>query len=242
MLKNLSEHPTRMDREAMIAETRKAVAASINTDTLIIHAISTLEQLERIANQAVKKAREWYAAYNPEFEHGIEHDAFLAGAAEAIPGEGSMGGRLAEQDREALFTHVGAVKHLSEHTKELRAYIERRMTEHCPNLSELAGPVMAARLLNHAGSLQRLATMPSGTIQLLGAERALFRHLRDKRRHRSPKYGLIYNHPVVQRGGGKAARMLADKLSLCARLDYFKGERKADAYVAQLAGRFGGWQ
>ena len=84
--------------------------------------------------------------------------------------------------------------------------------------------------------MTRLALLPASTIQLLGAEKALFRHL--KTGARSPKYGILFEHQIIQKAQrknrGKAARMLADKLSLCARLDFFKGEFKADQYEKEI--------
>ena len=113
------------------------------------------------------------------------------------------------------------------------------MTKYCPNLLELAGATIAARLIELGKGLKHLALLPASTVQLLGAEKALFRHL--KTGSRSPKYGVIINHPLIQKAPrdkrGKAARMLADKLSLCARLDFFKGEFKALDYRIELEGK-----
>jgi nucleolar protein 56 len=110
------------------------------------------------------------------------------------------------------------------------------MGKYCPNLLELAGATIAARLIELGKGLKHLALLPASTVQLLGAEKALFRHL--KTGSRSPKYGVIINHPLIQSAPrdkrGKASRMLADKLSLCARLDYFKGEFKAPDYRKEL--------
>jgi nucleolar protein 56 len=92
-----------------------------------------------------------------------------------------------------------------------------------PNLSLLAGPILAARLISRAGGLKRLAEMPSSSIQIMGAEKALFKHL--KGQAASPKHGIIYRHPAVnaapKRLRGRVARALAGKLAIASRLDYF---------------------
>ena len=118
--------------------------------------------------------------------------------------------------------------------------------ELAPNLSSLAGSVLAARLISRAGGLRRLAGMPSSRVQIMGAEKSLFKHL--KGHAPSPKHGIIYRHPAVigspKRLRGKVARALAGKLAIAARLDYFGAgtfcrisksslESRLDRYQAQ---------
>ncbi len=110
--------------------------------------------------------------------------------------------------------------------KNLGEFIEKDMKEELPTFTELAGHLLGARLLSKAGSKRKLAFIPSSTMQLLGAEKALFNHLKHKAD--PPKHGLIFNHPLVQKvpkdKRGKAARQLANKLSMAARIDYFSKE------------------
>lgn len=232
-------------RTALIAETKQAIAASVTPEESIIHAITTLDQLEQASHRLVKKAREWYALRHPELERRVrEHEQFLAAALAPTESKSEMGAELDEEAERALTRLLQSVQCLYAERDALLAYIERAIREAAPNLALLATPKLAAQLLAKAGSLKRLATMPSGTLQLLGAETALFRHLRNKR-HRSPKYGLLFQHPLIQKvppkSRGKAARALADKLSLCAKLDYFKGEQKAAEYKKMLAQKFTSW-
>jgi nucleolar protein 56 len=102
--------------------------------------------------------------------------------------------------------------------------------ELAPNLSSLAGPILAARLISRAGSLRLLAGMPSSRVQIMGAEKSLFKHL--KGNAPSPKHGIIYRHPAVigspKRLRGKVSRALAGKLALAARLDYYGAGRSVD--------------
>ncbi len=232
-------------RKALLTETRRKVSAAVGEDTLIIQAVTTLDQLERAANGLVKKGREWYAAYDPETEKAAkEHDAFLAASKDGTRPKETMGGTLTAADKAAMDSYLDTLRTLTAERDALAAYVEEKMKVHCPNMTLLAGSRIAAQLLSHAGSLQRLATVPSSTMQLYGAETALFRHLKD-RSHKAPKYGVLFNHPLVQkvnpRERGKAARSLADKLSLCARLDFFKGELKAAEYKRLLAEKFTDW-
>ncbi|MFH1638532.1 MAG: hypothetical protein ABIB71_08960 [Candidatus Woesearchaeota archaeon] len=89
-------------------------------------------------------------------------------------------------------------------------------------LLESAGPIISARLIRNAGSLKKLSSMPSSKIQLLGAEKALFTHL--KTGSKAPKHGIIFNHFSIKESEnkGKAARKLASKIAIAARVDYFK--------------------
>ncbi len=241
-------------RQQLLQETRQKVAASVDDDQLIIQAVTMLDLLEQSANKLAKKVREWYGLRLPELDKSVkEHPEFLARATSGstadllkslgVSDERTMGGMHGKNDEKAVDEALNAVKALYDERERLLAYIEEKMQTRCPNVTILAGGKIGAQLLSHAGSLERLASVPSGTLQLYGAETALFRHLRDKRRHRSPKYGVIFNHPLVQKAKqeerGKAARALADKLSLCAKIDRFHGDLKAQEYKAALEKRFG---
>ncbi|MFA5763301.1 MAG: RNA-processing protein [archaeon] len=118
------------------------------------------------------------------------------------------------------------IENIEKEKIELSEFIEANMQKELPTFSTLAGAVLGARLLAEAGSKKRLAFCPSSTMQVLGAEKALFNHL--KRKADCPKHGHIFNHPLIQKipkpKRGKAARILAGKLSIAAKLDYFGTE------------------
>jgi len=132
--------------------------------------------------------------------------------------------------------------------EEAREFIEDRAPELAPNLSSLAGPVLAARLIALAGGLDELARMPSGTVQVLGAEDALFRHLHGDAP--PPKHGVIYVHPYVRgtraEERGSAARAVAGKLTIAARVDRYAGDLRPgladelDEKIDRIRGRDGG--
>jgi nucleolar protein 56 len=120
--------------------------------------------------------------------------------------------------------------------KSLTKYVETKATEAMPNFSAVAGPLLGARLLSVAGGLDRLAMMPSSTIQLLGAEKALFRHLKGE--GKAPKYGILFGHPLIQQAPkeqkGKVARLLAAKLSMASRIDKFSGKDQGESMRKEL--------
>lgn len=229
--------------------TKQALKSSVNEDYLIIQAIANVTELDKVTNLLTKRLREWYSLYFPELSKRISHnDAFVelivskskTELMKELKLEQSMGSELAKM-------HLEEINNLAEETHRLynlremhEAYLEKVMKKYCPNLLELAGVGIGAKLIELGKGLKHLALLPASTLQLLGAEKALFRHLKTK--SRSPKHGIIINHPFVQKAErknkGKAARMLADKLSLCARLDYFKGEFKGEEYRKELEAKF----
>jgi nucleolar protein 56 len=122
------------------------------------------------------------------------------------------------------------VRDLDDEAQALRNHVERTAPEIAPNLAALAGPVLAARLIALAGGLKQLARKPAGTVQVLGAEEALFAHLRGQAP--SPKHGVIFTHEAVSgthpEHRGSAARALAGKLSIAARIDHYSGDRRPE--------------
>jgi nucleolar protein 56 len=138
----------------------------------------------------------------------------------------SIGAEIGESDLAIIVGFARSLKSLQESRKSITEYVDMKMGEIAPNLRDLCGYSLGAKLIAHVGSMKRLAMLPSSTVQIIGAEKALFRHL--KTGENPPKHGLIYQHPDV-RGAkwwirGKIARALAAKISLAARKDVFSGE------------------
>ncbi len=227
--------------------TKKAIREAVSEDNFIMQAIANINELDKVSNTLSKRLREWYAFYAPEVVEKIRDHAHFAELISTktkkelfqelkINPADSMGAEMDKAHVEEMILLANEIKKVYELRLQHEKYLHFVMEKYCPNLAELAGVTIGAKLLELGRGLKAVALLPASTIQLLGAEKALFRHI--KTGARSPKYGIIINHPLIQNAPktskGKAARMLADKLSLCARLDYFKGEFKAKEYRKEL--------
>jgi len=135
----------------------------------------------------------------------------------------SMGTDISDFDLNSLSQFTDRVIHLTEYRQKLHAYLMKKMNDCAPNLAALIGELVGARLIAHAGSLTNLAKYPASTVQILGAEKALFRALKTK--SNTPKYGLIYHSTFIGRASlknkGRISRFLANKASLASRIDSF---------------------
>lgn len=238
-------------RENNIAFTKKQVKESVSPDQFIIQSISAIEELDRLANMLSKRLREWAGWWVPETSRILhDHASFARAVAEQdqqtllaeareTP-EHSMGAVLSEKDIAPIKAQAAAICQAAATRLQHESYLKSVMQEACPNLTCLAGHMIGAKLLAHAGSLRRLAEMPSSTVQMLGAEKALFRHMRTGAR--PPKYGVIFSHPLIQSGKradqGRIARAIADKISIGVRVDFFKGRFVGDRLKNELELRF----
>jgi len=214
-------------REASVRATRRAVRERERADDQqLAQAIRAMDDCLSTANELAERATEWGRTLFDDVGTGIEGARDLADREPSDPAE-----------REAVDL-ARRVDDLAAQADRLRRFVERTAPTVAPNLSALAGPTLAARLLSLAGSLQTLARKPSGTVQVLGAEDALFAHLRGGAP--SPKHGVIYTHEAVRgtrsEDRGSAARALAGKLSIAARIDHYSGDRRPEL-DAELAER-----
>jgi nucleolar protein 56 len=220
-------------REATINLAKAAVKASIGPDVHLGQAVRAYDDLVSTNNLLSERLREWYGLHFPELENVLGGDAYvravanIGARADVLSSMNlkmdSIGSEIEPEDLSSLRTLASALRECMESRGKIERYLELRMNDVAPNISALVGPVLGARLIMQAGSLQRLASMPSGTIQLLGAEKAMFRHLKEG--SRPPKHGILFQHPSVhvappwQRGA--IARALASKLCLAARADTY---------------------
>ncbi|KAI9676927.1 MAG: snoRNP complex protein nop56 [Caeruleum heppii] len=222
-------------------------------DNHIIQAIATLDHLDKAVNTFSMRVREWYSWHFPELIKIVSENQKYARAALFIGDKKtlsddslhelaavvdddadiaqsiidaarvSMGQDIAETDLENIASFAKRVVSLSQYRKSLHAYLVSKMGIVAPNLATLIGEVVGARLISHAGSLTNLSKYPASTVQILGAEKALFRALKTK--GNTPKYGLIYHSSFIGRAGmknkGRISRFLANKCSIASRIDNF---------------------
>ncbi|AQL41459.1 nucleolar [Halorientalis sp. IM1011] len=206
-------------REATLDAGRAAVTEREGAeDQQLVHAVRAMDDCRRQANELAERVAEWGGSRFEDAGTGVEYARELAERDPETAG-----------DRRAV-SLARRVVELDEEADALREYVETTTPEIAPNLAALAGPVLAARLLSLAGGLESLAKKPSGTVQVLGAEDALFAHLRGDAP--SPKHGIIYTHDAVRgtrpEDRGSASRALAGKLSIAARIDHYSGDRRPD--------------
>jgi nucleolar protein 56 len=214
-----------------IAKAKLSISLIERRDKLIVQIVSALSDLEKILNAMSERLREWYGLHYPELEIK-DHERFAEKIAETGQREGfedfekSMGMKLKEEDVKVLKDYAGQLKAMYVLRKNIEKYLEKIVPEEIPNLNAMLGSILAARLLSLAGSLERLAKMPSSTIQLLGSEKRLFKFLKSKEKDkRPPRFGLLYLHPDISTNKrelqGKIARLLSSKLALAARADFY---------------------
>ncbi|OVA15046.1 Nop domain [Macleaya cordata] len=215
-------------------------------DTMIIQAIGLLDDLDKELNTYAMRVREWYGWHFPELAKIVQDNILYAKAvklmgnrvnaadldfSEILPEEVetelkeaaviSMGTEVSELDLINIKELCDQVLALSEYRAQLYDYLKSRMNTIAPNLTALVGELVGARLIAHGGSLLNLAKQPGSTVQILGAEKALFRALKTK--HATPKYGLIYHASLIGQAApklkGKISRSLAAKAALAIRYD-----------------------
>ncbi len=243
-------------KKKAIAASKKAVVEEVGPDRLAIEAVALYEDLDHNINLFATRLREWYSVHFPEaariLKDNREFTEFVekcgerktmtskklvsAGLSdkkiESIEKakEGSIGIEITKQDLKEIQKLASTILAIEDERDSVLDYLGKKMNEVAPNINSLVGETVGAKLLARAGSLRKLAMMPASTIQVIGAEKALFRHLKNKS-IRPPKHGIIYQFPQIRSAPanerGKIARALAGKLAIAAREDYF-GNKKVD--------------
>ncbi|KAJ1656923.1 Nucleolar protein 56 [Dispira simplex] len=237
------------------------------SDNMTIQAIAILDQLDKDINTFAMRIREWYSWHFPEMSKLVSDNgqyarlANLIGnkstlseeqldAIEDIVGDPSKAKQILEVSRSSMGTDISEVDLLNirnfatrlgslvDYRKSMHEYLISKMNHVAPNLAALIGEMVGARLIAHAGSLTNLSKYPASTVQILGAEKALFRAL--KTRGKTPKYGLIYHSSFIGRAGaknkGRISRFLANKCSVASRIDCFS-ERPTRKFGEALRGQ-----
>jgi len=238
----------------------KVTKVSESPDLHIIQAINSLDEVDKIANALSSRLREWYGLHFPELENIIDSingyaQIVLAGKRDKLTksvfenagfpdskvemlnlvSSKSRGGDISEKNLAIVQSMAKQMLELHDLRKNLEEHVESEMSSVAPNLSAILGPAVGARILGRAGSLSKLASMPASTIQVIGAEKALFRSL--KTGAQPPKHGILFQHPMVHAAPrwqrGKIARAIAAKAVIAARVDVY-GEGLNETLLEKL--------
>jgi nucleolar protein 56 len=214
---------------------KKTAMEEVGHDRHLSEAITAYEEMREMVNSAEVRLYSWFGLHYPELYDILKGKDYLQtisryGDRPAIQAalslsDNSIGTELMAGEREMLMLAASLALRIEEAAEELGSFIDERAAEEFPNLSALLGPKLACRIVRGAGGLERLSSMPSGTIQLIGAEKALFRHL--NRGRKPPKHGIIFQEPLIHSSPkqfrGRIARRLSGSIAIAARLDHFGG-------------------
>ncbi|MFH1784837.1 MAG: NOP5/NOP56 family protein [Candidatus Micrarchaeota archaeon] len=238
-------------RERFLKRTRQAVMEALKSRDMLLGTVTrTIEDLDKTINLLGEKLEDWYGIYFPEFKAddklqfakatlAIDRSNLDEKELSSILGQNkslevvekakkSLGVQLSQKDLSECLALSKTIISLEKLREDYEGYQKELAEELCPNLSEVAGPDIAAKLVSHMGTLYRLAILPASAIQVIGAEKALFKHLKN-RKVPPPKHGIIFQHAKISSSPksirGKIARTLANKLSLAAKADAFSKRR-----------------
>lgn len=230
----------------------KIAEESTRLDVQAIQAIQSIDELDKMINVIGTRVKEWYSIHFPEilqfYDDPLELCKFVSevgdrrrllkespiiskfseGRRKAIleAAKNSRGGSFREADIERVQSLANLVIETSEVKRKMTEFLENIMEKIAPNLTKIVGPTIGARLIAKAGGLEELAKLPSSTIQILGAEKAIFRAL--KTGAKPPKHGIIFQHSLIHGSPkwqrGRIARALASKIAIAARVDFYRGE------------------
>ena len=224
-------------QETIMKIAKTEVKESVKPDEIIIQASDSVQELDRSISLLSKRLREWYGLKNPELAYSAEDNARFVKELLEDKKESEMGAALNKEDIEEIRAAAAEVIRLSELREKQEAYVQKKMKQECKNIESIAGAAIGAKLLSNAGSLKNLAMMPATKLQILGAERSMFNYLKKKTK-KMPRFGILHEHKLIsssqEKNKGKAARLLADKISIAARVDYFKGEFIGDKLMKEI--------
>ena len=232
--------------QAMVNLGKLRTSEPIPRDRNIVQAIRHLDDLVETCNLMNERLHEWYGLHFPELGDHAKDAAYCGLIAKHGERSGimrelgldmeSIGSEMNGTDMNIIKDLANTLCRIYEERDRTEAYISELVNEAAPNMCALTGGPLAARLISSAGGLDRLASLPSSTLQLLGAEKAMFRHLRSGKR--PPKHGIIFQHPDVHRAPywqrGKISRALAGKTLTAAKVDRYKGEFIGDELLKDL--------
>lgn len=211
-------------------------------DKYLIQAINSIDDIDDSISKLVERIRDWYSLYFPELDIIQNNESYIKLISENTSKkdiieqvqdkfqdydtENIIEDEISEDDLKILNDYATSIYSLQKTRKNIEKYIKDKMEKLAPNLTDLVGSSLGAKIISHSGGLEKLASYPSSTVQIMGAEKALFRHL--KTGANPPKHGLIYQHPKVRTSKwwnrGKIAKKLSLKISLAVRKDVYSKE------------------
>ena len=235
--------------EAMLRLGKMRTSEPIAKDKNLVQAIRNLDCIIESMNSMNERLHEWYGLHFPELGDLAKDRAYSAliekhGDRRGIIKElkldiESIGSDMCDNDMEEMKKLAATLCSLYDEKTRTEEYISRIVSEVCPNMCAVLGGPLSARLISLSGGLGRLVTLPSSTIQLLGAEKAMFRHLKSGKK--PPKHGVIFQHPDIHRAPywqrGNIARALAGKALIAAKVDNFNGEFIGDKLASDYKKR-----
>lgn len=209
-----ADYLTRLQAVCMAAAERSVREHYSGKDAELLQMVRTLDEMDTVVNLLSERAADWYMVRHPAFSRKYRRTP-----------ANILVRTIREKSRGALGRVAGEIEQLADTRTALAKEVSARANEVMPNTSALIGGLVAARLMANAGGLLPLSRLPASAVQVLGARTALFAHL--KTHTPSPKHGIIFQHRRVHNAPrdirGRVARVLAGKLAIAARLDYFRG-------------------
>jgi nucleolar protein 56 len=265
IFKNIEEY-RELAREVALQLLREKLKISVSRrDLMIVHGVNAIEDLNKQINLIYTRCREWYGIHFPELQDFIKDpEEYLKmvnkiGSRKNINEEKlleiigkhkyfneiintakkSIGIELNKEDEDQIRNLAEEGLRLISLRNKIEDYLASLMEYEAPNIIAVTGPIIGAKLIALAGGLEKLAMLPASTIQIMGAEKALFRFL--KTRKGAPKHGIIFQHPYIHTAPkwqrGKIARAIAAKISIAAKIDYFSGEYRGSELREMLEKR-----
>jgi nucleolar protein 56 len=251
-------------RDKFLKKSKSSVQEALKSRDMLLGSVTkSIEDLDKTINLLGERLEDWYGVYFPELEESdkikfsktvlvLDKEKPDAKELSSLLGQkktekilssagSSLGAKLSAEDLSQCQSLAQSIVALGNLREKYQGYQEKLALELCPNLSEVGGPEIAAKLVSHMGSLSKLAILPASAIQVIGAEKALFKHLKNKKIP-PPKHGIIFQHAKIssapKRVRGKIARTLANKLCLAAKADAFSKNKIGEKLKKDFDNRY----
>lgn len=243
-----------MSKEDIVGDALKSTKeelAEVDREKHLVKAVKMLDCTEKSISKKEERFKDWYSLHFPELINEIEDIDTLAKILDSGVNksdlnsfselaENSKGAEMTEKEEKIIKQVLKGIKSDLDTRKELENYIEDLVKDEMPNLDKILGTFLAAKIIALAGGLDEMAKKPASTIQMLGAEKALFRHMRGN--GQSPKHGVLFEHEYVNQLSeskrGKMARFIANKAVMAARLDNFGDKDKGSQYRTEIRQKY----